>query len=360
MGKLLKKSNLVKGIIIFVLVSVCIQVGQLIFTADKETWRQLVNFRWYFILLLIVLGVLRWLLDGMLFVTAARRGHSSPLGLWKATLIRLESTVVATAVPILVGTLSTHAYLLHKQKMSVSEAMAITMLRVILPIFIFLFNIPILIFMQNDPESGKFFGQFIKVISPPLVGIVFFVVITLFYPHAIKNGASAFVRWWGRIKFVHTDRILQIEDRLFHEIDQFSEILWTYLSKKKGMLLLALWWIFLAFLVDYFIAITIILGFGYHPPMLRAVLLQFLMRPILFLAPTPGGAGIWDFTYLGFFSLFMDKHLIGISVLLWRIVLTWIPTIIGSIFFTKDMHRDEHLREIVEEKGPLSKNKMEV
>jgi uncharacterized protein (TIRG00374 family) len=350
MQKLFNKSVLTKGFLLFILFSVGIQIGILLWTTDQETWKQLNNFQWYFIIILLVLGTLRWLLDGMFFVAAAKHGSKSSVKVWKATIIRLETSVIASIVPVLVGTLPMHAYLLHKQKMTVSESMAITMLRAILPIFLFLLNIPILLFMKTDLESGKFFNKILEVISLPLVAIVVFMVITLFFPHTIKNLASTFIRLWGRIKIIHIQRILAIEERLFHEIDQFSENLWTYIRTKKYMFIMLLGWIFLAYLTDYFIAITILWGFGFKPPLIQAVFFQFLIRPIIFLAPTPGGTGIWDFTYLGFFSLFMPHHLIGISVLMWRMLLSYIPIIIGSFFLTHDFHKDEKLRNFIVKK----------
>jgi uncharacterized protein (TIRG00374 family) len=237
--------------------------------------------------------------------------------------------------------------------LKISEAFALTVLRAILPIFFFLLNIPILMFMEIDADSGKFFAEFLKIISLPVAIIIIFLVITLFYPHTIKRSASKFVWWWGRIKFLHMERILHIEERLFHEIDQFSNILWTYLKEKKLMLLSASGWIFLAFLIDYFIALSIMWGFGFHPPVIRVLLLQFLMRPLLFFAPTPGGTGIWDFTYLGFFSMFMPPYLIGVGVLVWRLMMTYLPAMVGTFILTKDIRSDEKMRKLILEKGEL-------
>jgi uncharacterized protein (TIRG00374 family) len=180
-----------------------------------------------------------------------------------------------------------------------------------------------------------------------------FFIITLFYPHKIKNTASSLVRWWGRIKFLHVERIIALEERLFHEIDQFSKIFWTYLKKRKFMIVRATGWILAAFIADYFIAIAILWGFGFHPSLLRALAVQFLIRPIIYLAPTPGGAGIWEFTYLGFFSLFMPQYLIGVSVLIWRMLVTYLPSAVGAIFLTRDFHHDSRLRQILLEKGAL-------
>jgi len=346
-----KKSILVKGFALFIVLSVVVMVGILIWTTDQTTWFLLKEFQWIFVPVLLGLGIVRWFLDGMAFVTMAKHGSRSSIRLGRAVVIRLEGSLVASVVPVLVGTFSMHAYLLHKEKMGLSESMAMTVLRAILPVFLFLFNIPILLLMRKDAAGGKFFTRFIEIISLPLVVIVVFFIFTLFFPDKIKAMASSLVRWWGRVKFIHIEKVVALEERLFHEIDQFSKIFWTYLKKRKLMLLKAAGWILSAFLADYFIALAILWGFGFQPSLVRGLMVQFLIQPIIFFAPTPGGAGIWEFTYLGFYSLFMPQHLIGVAVLVWRLLLTYFPTVIGAFFLTREFRRDRKLKKIILEKG---------
>lgn len=353
MGLKIKKSTLTKGFTIFVVLTVGVMVGIMLWTTKQETWAQVMRFQWIFVPVLVGLGIVRWFFDGMGFVTMAKHNSHSSINIGRAAVIRLEGSLIAAVVPILVGTFSMHAYLLHKEKLTVSESVAITALRAILPVFLFLLNIPILFYMKTDPVSGKFFAQFIRIISLPIVVIIVFFILTLFYPHRIKRIASAIVRRWGRIKFINVERILTVEERLFHEIDQFSKIFWLYLKKRKRILLGASGWILAAFIADYFIALAILWGFGFHPSLVRALAVQFLTRPIIYLAPTPGGAGIWEFTYLGFFSLFMSQHLIGVAVLIWRLFVTYLPCIVGALFLTKEFRRDDNLRKMILEKGEL-------
>ena len=125
------------------------------------------------------------------------------------------------------------------------------------------------------------------------------------------------------------------------------------------MLFSASGWILLAFVADYFLALLILWGFGFQPPLVRALAVQFLMKPLIYFAPTPGGAGIWEFTYLGFFSLFMPQHLIGVAVLIWRLLVTYLPSVAGIFFLVKEFHGDEQLRRLLLGKGALPEDGME-
>jgi uncharacterized protein (TIRG00374 family) len=349
-----QKSTLAKGSVIFIVLSLAIIIGILIWTTDHETWSHFSEFQLSVVPLIIGLAILRWLVDGMAFVSMAKHSAHSKIKLTRATLIRLEGNFVGTALPILVGTMSMHAYLLRKEKMKIHESVAITALRAILPIFIFIINIPIYFLVKTGFTEGKFFSQLLKVISLPIAFIVVFIILTLFYPDKIKNLASSLIRWWGKIKVFHIERIMKIEEKYFHEIDQLSKIFWTYLRERKLTLILASIWIFMAFFLEYIIAYYILIGFGFHPPLIKVLAIQSLIRPIILFAPTPGGAGFWEFTYLGFFSLYMPQYLIGIAVLFWRLIITYIPAIIGSLFLSKDLHRHSKLRDIIQEHQGLS------
>ena len=196
-------------------------------------------------------------------------------------------------------------------------------------------------------------------VTIPILLIVAFILITLFYPNSIKNIASSVVRKWSKLKFLHVERILTIEEKLFREIDHFSKIFLLFLKRRKLTLILATFWILFSFIIEFFIAIAILKGFGFDPPIIKCIAIQLLIRPIIYFAPSPGGAGFWEFTYLGFFSMYMPHHLIGISVLIWRMLITYFPVIVGGIFLTKEFRYDKKLREVMIEKGKIPDEELE-
>jgi uncharacterized protein (TIRG00374 family) len=337
-------------------------VGIFLWKTDHETWHYMTRFRWIFLPIALIFVFLRWSLDGMAFVTLSKHGSKMTVKLRRATIIRLEGTLVGAVIPFVVGMVSMHAYLLHREKLRFHESMAITSLRAILPIFIFLINIPIFFLFETGLQNGTFFTEFIKVITGPLILIIVFFIITLFFPHKIKAVASTLIRWWGRIKFIHVERIMEAEERFFEGIDQYSHILLTYFKKRKRMMLAASGWILAAFIADYFTAIAIIWGFGGNPNIFEALAYQSLIRPLIYLAPTPGGVGVWDLTYLGFFSHAswnLPSSLIGVLVFCWRLLVTYVPCIFGGFFLTKEFQRDRKLREMMLEKGKLPEEEEE-
>jgi uncharacterized protein (TIRG00374 family) len=341
------RSTLVKGLAVFIGLSVVILFGILFWTTDEETWKNLARFRMGYVPVLIAVGVARWFVDGMAFVTMAKHGAGKVLRKRRAAVIRLEGNLIADVIPFFVGIFSMHAYMLHKEKLSVGESVAISASRAILPVFLFLFNIPILFLMRSDPNSGKLFAGLIEAISIPVGAAVLFIVVALFYPARIQAFASKSVRWLGRFQTFGIHRIVSFEKRLLHEIDQFSGIFRMYLREKKHMLVRAAGWILLAFLADATFAVLILKGFGYSPPIGRALAYQFLIWPIWYLTPLPGQAGVFEFAYLGFFSLFAPNSMIGLAVLIQRLVFTYLPMAAGLVFLLREFRRDDRFRRMV-------------
>jgi len=106
------------------------------------------------------------------------------------------------------------------------------------------------------------------------------------------------------------------------------------------------------FFADALITITVLWGFGYHPPIMKALVVQFLIWPIIYLAPTPGSTGVLELSYLGFYSLFMPKPMIGLAILIVRLVITYLPMLAGVWFLAREFRRDKRLKEMVLEQLP--------
>ena len=102
MGLKVKKSTLAKGLIIFIVLTVGVMVGILLWTTENETWSQMMAFEWIFVPVLLGLGIVRWFFDGMAFVTLSRHNFHSSVRLLRSTVIRLEGNFVAAIVPVLV------------------------------------------------------------------------------------------------------------------------------------------------------------------------------------------------------------------------------------------------------------------
>jgi uncharacterized protein (TIRG00374 family) len=71
-------------------------------------------------------------------------------------------------------------------------------------------------------------------------------------------------------------------------------------------------------------------GFGYRGSVVGPLLLQALLKSILAASPTPGSLAVGEGGYLGFFAAYLPAHVVGVSLVLWRIVVYFAPMLLGG------------------------------
>ncbi|MBN2201623.1 flippase-like domain-containing protein [bacterium] len=318
-------------------------IGILIWTTEAETWLHLSDFRWWVIPIVFGLASLRWIFDGMVF--HALTGHSPgkrvrPL---RTAVIRLIGNLISVVVPVFVGVFSAHTYLLKREKLQWGESVAVTIMRAVLPVFLFLFNIPIMLWWRMQGNERTALQTTIEALMIPVIGAVILVAAGLFFPERIHRVVSSVVRRLRRDPL----RIAALEEKLAGEFMHFSRVFRCYFREKFGCLAAACGWLLAMFAADSAVAISIVRGFGFRPDPVQALAFLFMIWPIVYLMPTPAGTGAFEFSYLGFYALFMPTALIGLAVLIVRIMLTYLPMIAGSVLLVREFRKDSRLKSMV-------------
>ena len=83
----------------------------------------------------------------------------------------------------------------------------------------------------------------------------------------------------------------------------------------------------------------ILWGFGYRGSLLGPLLLQCILKPVIAASPTPGSLAIGEGGYIGFFAAYLPAHFVGVSLVLWRLVVYFVPMLIGGILVAKRIGR---------------------
>ncbi|MCD6166121.1 flippase-like domain-containing protein [bacterium] len=323
---------------LFILISL-IALGIIIgITITKETWTRLNQFSLNYLLIMVISVILRWFFDGLSLRSLINGNSSLKIGLWKATKMRLQCTFVAVILPVVLGSTAFQVYLLHKEKVSTGESVAITSIRAILPILIFVLLVPLFWTLGFQNGTKPVFVKLIRLASTPLVISLAAFTIAVVFPNWIKKALSGITNLIRKIGWLKFKNLEKVEHWLNNEVDELHTALTAYWRKGKWSLTLATFWCVLFLLMEFSIAILILAGFGIHLQLIKAFGIQFLLKAFLYLAPTPGGSGINEFSYLGFFGMYAPKYLLGVAVLMWRFFAYYISVIAGGITMLKD-HR---------------------
>ncbi|MDW7679141.1 MAG: lysylphosphatidylglycerol synthase transmembrane domain-containing protein [bacterium] len=305
-------------------------------TASEQTWQQLFRFNFIYLVFLAISIILRWIFDGLSLTSLVNGNVGLKINLWQAIKMRLKCIFVGIAVPVLLGSTAFQVYLLNREKLSLGQSTAITSIRAILPILLFVVFVPIFMLFGFQNGFEVFFAKFMKIVSLPIALSLFFFTMAVILPELIKRMFSLLMKAIQKIKRFKIKSIDKAVLWFNTEIDRLHTSLTAYHRHGKSSLALSSFWILMMFLMEFSVAILILSGFGIKLPLLKAVGIQFLLKSFLYFAPTPGGSGINEFSYMGFFTLYAPKYLVGISVLMWRMLAFYVSVILGGIITFKE------------------------
>jgi uncharacterized protein (TIRG00374 family) len=181
---------------------------------------------------------------------------------------------------------------------------------------------------------------FVKVVGPlsavPTGILITILVIMVKFPtlfdRLVDRCASAIA---GRLKGRSAERVEATRVLLEEESHIFREALVTIWGRKWWVLLWSASLVVLAFVAEFMVGLVILWGFGYRGSVIDPLLLQSLLKPILSASPTPGSVAIGEGGYIGFFAAYLPSHFIGIALVLWRLVLYFVPMFVGGLLVTR-------------------------
>ena len=330
------EKSLILYIGIFITISLIALAIILKITVREQTWQQLAQFNTNYLILLAIAIILRWIFDGLSLLSLINGNGNLKINLWQAMKMRLKCIFVGVAVPVLLGSTAFQVYLLNREKISLGESTAITSIRSILPVLLFVIFVPMFMLLGFQNEFEVFFMKFIRVVSLPIFLSLFFFTLAIVLPDGIKK---MFFSLMNAIKKIHLFKIKNIDKAVkwFNtEIDRLHTSLTAYRKHGKAGIILSLGWLLLMLLMEFSVAILILSGFGIKFQLIKTIGIQFLLKSFLYFAPTPGGSGINEFSYMGFFTLYVPKYLVGIAVLMWRALAYYVSVIFGGIFVIKE------------------------
>jgi len=64
-----------------------------------------------------------------------------------------------------------------------------------------------------------------------------------------------------------------------------------------------------------------------------------MLKPLISATPTPGSLAFGEGGYIGFFAAFLPAHFVGVSLVLWRIALYFVPMFAGGVLVAKRIGR---------------------
>jgi glycosyltransferase 2 family protein len=311
MNKELTKDRLLKGIRLFVFLSVATAAVILFFTTSEDTIEQLKRISPLFLALTLLSVSLRFFFDiwRLRYIIEALGKELSWRGAFHFTMGGLP---LGAITPGQVGGIPFQLYVCKREKILVPEGSAAIFTRGLLSAMVLpLFLIPIWYYRQF--LTSGLMSAILKylIVFYGIVAVVFFFLLTQ--------------TPWLKRKF----------GRKVKGIVMFKEVFTNEYIKRKMVFLKAYITSFLSLTFNVLTAPLLIKGLGIEAPFFEAMIIQVILTYAVNFMPTPGATGFAEGSAVAAFQHLMPKSVLGVFIVLWRFFTAYFGILVGILSITE-------------------------
>jgi len=313
----------------------------LLLTTDEETWRGVASFGGWLTAGLFAIMFLRMLLEGVALLVLVNGTQETKLSVVESFVLTVESYFITQLIPLTAAGVPYQAYLLTRKGVRAGWASAVVLVKGFVPgVFFFFVIVGVVVAALFGWEGSEKSMTFLKIVGPisllPTSLVIAMVVITIWRPRLFDRIVDALARFLSRkLPGKASERVDQTKKLLEEESHVFREALTTLGRKRRWTLVWGTSLIVVAFVVEFLVAFVILWGFGYTGSAVGPTVLQGVLKPIIAASPTPGSLAIGEGGYIGFFAAYLPQHFVGVSLVLWRFVVYFVPMLAGGALVAK-------------------------
>ncbi len=307
----LTKERILKGIRLFLFLSLATAAVILFFTISEDTIEQLKKISPLFLALTFLSTSLRFFFDiwRLRYIIEALGKKLSWMGAFHFTMGGLP---LGAITPMQIGGIPFQLYVCKREKILIPEGSAAIFTRGLLSAMVLpLLLIPIWYYRQY--LTSGIMSAILKylVIFYGIIAIIFFVLLT------------------------QTSLLKKVFRRKAKGILMFREVFTNEYMKRKPAFLKAYITTFLSLTFYFLTAPLLIRGLGIEAPFFEAMILQIILTYAVNFMPTPGATGLAEGGALAVFKHLMPKSVLGVYVMSWRFFTGYFGIIVGVLAITE-------------------------
>ena len=341
----LPRSKIRRAALIFVLGSIVILAVTLFLTTDEQTWEGVASFGGWLVGLLLVAEFVRMALEALSLLVLVNGTQDEKITAVEALELTVEGYFIGQLIPVSAAGVPYQGFLLTRKGVRAGWATAVVLVKGFVPgVFFFFVLVATAILAALGWEGSERTAAFLKIVGPlsalPLVFIVTMLVIMLRHPALFDRLIDRVAAFLGRrLRGKAARRVEETRVIMEEESHVFREALTTLGRHRRWVLFWGILLTVLAYIAEFMVAMVILWGFGYRDSMVAPLILQCLLKPIITATPTPGSLAFGEGGYIGFFAAFLPSRFVGVSLVLWRIVLYFAPMFVGGVLVVKRIGR---------------------
>lgn len=321
--------------------SIAIIAITLFVTTDEETWTGIADFGGWLFAAVFATAAARMFLEGLGLLVLVNGTQETRIGVLESFELTLEAYFIGQLIPVSAAGVPYQAFLLARKGVRAGWATALVLVKGFVPsVFFFCVLVVSVVMALSGWRGSPASLTFLKIVGPisavPLSILITLLVIMLRFPKLfdrIVDRMAAFLA--SKLRGRAAAHIEEGRRRLEDESRIFRDALRTLGRRRRWVLLWGSLLVVAAFLLEFYAAVIILWGFGYRGSPVVPIVLQCLLKPVLYSSPTPGSLAVGEGGYLGFFAAHLPAGFIGVSLILWRLAIYFVPMLAGGILVAR-------------------------
>mgnify|MGYP001056121605 CR=1 FL=1 len=330
----MEKKDIIRGLRVFLIITVVAIVVVLLLTVDKETYSALGKIAPLFLFVTLFLALVHLYFD-FLRLQVLSWALGKFISLKSSIEFTLGGLFLGAITPFQSGGIPFQVYVLKREGFSIGEGTAILLFRAILSLGVVLVALPGIISYYHIISTTQIVKAILNYLFFFYLIAIGFLLLVLFRTENVRKGLHRFGDFLRKKRVIKGCGLKRFVDRILDEVISFKKSWLLFFNKGKWKTLLSFIITLLSMGVYFLIAPSLLYGLGIQVPVMKAVILQLVLTYLLVFVPTPGASGVAELGGFSLFSLICPKELLGIYVLLWRFFTFYISVILGSFVLVR-------------------------
>jgi len=352
----MQRKDIIKGLKIFLIISIFALIALLVFTVKKETYTALTQMVPLYLMLTLVFSILHLYLD-VLRLQILTWALGKFISFKSSVEFTMGGLFLGAVTPFQSGGIPLQVYVLKREGFSIGEGTAVILFRAILGLGVVVVALPGIFAYYHIISTAQVLRSILNYLFFFYLIAIILLMLVLFKTEGTRSCLHRFGDFLRKRRVIRSEKPKRFVDRMLDEVENFKRSIVLFFRGGKWKTLLCFVVTLVSMGLYFLIAPMLLLGLGVQVPVMKAVILQLVLTYLLVFIPTPGASGVAELGGFSFFSLICPRELLGVYVLLWRFFTFYISVIIGGFVLVR-LVGFEKLRKISnEERNTVTQEK---
>lgn len=343
MDLIFDRKHILRGVRLFVLLTVVGFAAIFYFTTTRESLKALQSLKVDFLLLALLVVLADIILGGMRIYIFFTKEILKKVRFIDCVKANLTNYFLSAITPASTGGGPGQLYSLTRRGVPFSGAVSVLAINFFSTLLFFLLTYVLVFFLTNQGIFAKGLTYLVRFSFLLFFAAFLMITIMLIKPKSLHILFRIFSFFTKMIWRKNTEKRKQLLEKIEDQVVQLRFYLQHFFHKEKLTLLFSFLLTVIYYSNKYLMAYVIIKGLGLNVNFLQVMYLQIIQFFIIYFSPTPGASGIAEVSSASLMSALMPKAYLPIFAILWRIFSNHLGVALGGWVTLKDLN--QHFKE---------------